>query len=148
MVTTVTQNNGVTIPDEVRRKLGIKRGWRPEWNLVEGRAEILIRVIPDRGEMASRLIGAGRRFSPARDSVAEVVAERSSGGLRPCASCSTPLPSLPGSGEPAGREVGIYRVPGTTTSKSSVTIRSKCSRLNVSIRWAPPFWAQARIRAS
>lgn len=42
----------------------------------------------------------------------------------------------------------VYGTPGTTTSKSSVTIRSKCSRLNVSIRWAPPFWAQARIRAS
>lgn len=80
MVTTVNEKNTVTIPSELGRKLGIRPGWRLDWQPVEGRDEILVRVIPDRGEMARRLIGAGRRFSPDRDSVAELVAERASEG--------------------------------------------------------------------
>lgn len=80
MVTTVNEKNTVTIPSEVGRKLGIRPGWRLDWQPVEGRDEILVRVIPDRGEMARRLIGAGRRFSPDRDSVAELVAERAAEG--------------------------------------------------------------------
>jgi AbrB family looped-hinge helix DNA binding protein len=80
MVTTVSEKNTVTIPSEVMRKLGIKPGLRLDWQPVEGRDEILVRVIPDRGEMARRLIGAGRRFSPERDAVAELVAERASEG--------------------------------------------------------------------
>ncbi|HZF12695.1 MAG TPA: AbrB/MazE/SpoVT family DNA-binding domain-containing protein [Thermoanaerobaculia bacterium] len=80
MITTVTQKNMVTIPAEVGRKLGIKPGWRLDWQPVEGRDEILVRVIPDRGERARRLLGAGRRFSPERDAVAELVAERSTEG--------------------------------------------------------------------
>jgi hypothetical protein len=35
-----------------------------------------VRVIPDRGELARCLLGAGRKFSPERDAVAELVAER------------------------------------------------------------------------
>ena len=35
-------------------------------------------MIPDRGELARRLLGAGRRFSPDRDAVAELLAERAS----------------------------------------------------------------------
>lgn len=76
MVTTVTQENMVTIPTDVGRKLGIKPGSKLDWQPVEGKDEILVRVIPDRGELARRLLGAGRKFSPARDSVAELVAER------------------------------------------------------------------------
>lgn len=76
MVTTVTQKNMVTIPAEVGRKMGIKPGWKLDWQPVEGREEILVRVIPDRGELARRLVGAGRRFSPGRDAVDELVAER------------------------------------------------------------------------
>ena len=44
-------------------------------------AEMLsIRTIPDRGELARRLLGAGRPFSPERDAVAELVAERAAEG--------------------------------------------------------------------
>ena len=44
-------------------------------------AEMLpIRVIPGRGELARRLLGVGRRFSPERDAVAELVAERAAEG--------------------------------------------------------------------
>src|SRR3954447_19050135 len=82
MITTVTQKNMVTIPAEVGRKLGIRPGWRLDWQPVEGRDEILVRVIPDRGERARRLVGAGRKFSPDRDSVAELVAERVAEGVR------------------------------------------------------------------
>jgi AbrB family looped-hinge helix DNA binding protein len=80
MVTTVTQKNMVTIPAEVGRKLGIKPGWRLDWQPVEGRDEILVRVIPDRGERARRLLGGGRKFSPDRDAVAELVTERAAEG--------------------------------------------------------------------
>jgi AbrB family looped-hinge helix DNA binding protein len=76
MMTTVTQKNMVTIPAEVGRKFGIKPGWQLDWQPVEGREEILVRVISDRGERARRLLGAGCRFSPDRDAVAELVAER------------------------------------------------------------------------
>jgi AbrB family looped-hinge helix DNA binding protein len=80
MVTTVTQKNMVTIPAEVGRKLGIKPGWRLDWQPVEGKEEILVRVIPDRGERARRLLGVGRKLSPKRDAVAELVAERAAEG--------------------------------------------------------------------
>lgn len=80
MITTVTQKNMVTIPAEVGRKLGIKPGWKLDWQPIEGSDEILVRVIPDRGERARRLVGAGREFSPDRDAVAELIAERASEG--------------------------------------------------------------------
>lgn len=80
MITTVTQKNMVTIPAEVGRRFGIRPGWRLDWQPVEGRDEILVRVIPDRGELARRLLGAGRQFSPERDSVAELIAEREAEG--------------------------------------------------------------------
>ncbi len=80
MITTVTQKNMITIPAEVGRRFGIKPGYRLDWQPVEGKDEILVRVIPDRGELARRLLGAGRRFSPARDAVAELIAERAEEG--------------------------------------------------------------------
>ena len=76
MITTVTQKNRITIPAEVGRKLGIRPGWKLDWQPVEGRDEILVRVIPDRGERARRLLGAGRKLSPDRDAIADLVAER------------------------------------------------------------------------
>jgi AbrB family looped-hinge helix DNA binding protein len=76
MITTVTQKNMVTIPAEVGRRFGIKPGYRLDWQPLEGKDEILVRIIPDRGEMARRLLGAGRGLSPARDAVAELIAER------------------------------------------------------------------------
>jgi AbrB family looped-hinge helix DNA binding protein len=80
MTTMVTRKNRVTIPAEVRRKLGIKPGWRLDWQPVEGREEVLVRVIPDRGELARRLLGAGRKLSPDRDADAVLVAERTGEG--------------------------------------------------------------------
>jgi AbrB family looped-hinge helix DNA binding protein len=80
MITTVTQKNMVTIPAEVGRLFGIKPGYRLDWQPVEGKDEILVRVIPDRGELARRLLGTGKRFSPERDAVADLIAERALDG--------------------------------------------------------------------
>ena len=66
----------VTIPSEVGRKYGIRPGFKLDWQPVEGRDEILVRVIPDRAESARRLLGRGQRFSPDRDAVDELIAER------------------------------------------------------------------------
>ena len=46
------------------------------WQPVEGEEQIRVRVIPDRGELARRLLGAGREFAPERDAVAELIRER------------------------------------------------------------------------
>lgn len=80
MITTVTQKNMVTIPAEVGRRLGIKPGYRLDWQLVEGKDEILVRVIPDRGELARRLLGKGKHLSPERNAVEELIAERAAEG--------------------------------------------------------------------
>lgn len=80
MITTVTQKNMVTIPAEVGRVFGIKPGFKLDWEAIEGRDEILVRVIPDRTELARRLLGAGKRHSPKRDAVAELVKERTTEG--------------------------------------------------------------------
>jgi AbrB family looped-hinge helix DNA binding protein len=80
MITTVTQKNMVTLPAEVARRFGIKPGWKLDWQPVEGKNEIIVRVIPDRGEWARQLLGTGRKFSPDRDAVAELIAEREAEG--------------------------------------------------------------------
>jgi AbrB family looped-hinge helix DNA binding protein len=80
MRTTVTEKNMVTIPAEVARRFGIKPGWKLDWQPVEGKNEIIVKVIPDRGERARQLLGAGRKFSPDRDAVAELIAEREAEG--------------------------------------------------------------------
>jgi AbrB family looped-hinge helix DNA binding protein len=65
MITTVTSKNMVTIPAEIGRLLGIKPGYRLDWCVAKNKAETLsVKVIPDRTEMAARLLGAGKRFSP------------------------------------------------------------------------------------
>ena len=80
MITTIIQKNMVIIPAEVVRRFGIKPGWKLDWQPVADKNEIVVRVIPDREELARRLLGAGKRFSPDRDSVAELVAEREAEG--------------------------------------------------------------------
>jgi hypothetical protein len=80
MITTVTPTHMIPIPEDISRTFGIQPGWRLDWSLIEGRDEILVRVIPGRGESARRLLGAGQRFSPERDSVAELLAEREAEG--------------------------------------------------------------------
>lgn len=66
----------VSIPAAIGRKLGIRPGWKLDWQMVEGTDELHIRAIPDRAELARRLLGAGSVWSPERDGVAELVTER------------------------------------------------------------------------
>jgi bifunctional DNA-binding transcriptional regulator/antitoxin component of YhaV-PrlF toxin-antitoxin module len=80
MITTVTQKNMVTITAEVARRFGIKPGWKLDWQPVEGKNEIIIRIIPDRGERTRQLLGTGRKFSHDCDAVAELIAEREAEG--------------------------------------------------------------------
>lgn len=80
MITTVALKNMITIPAEIRRQYGIRPGFRLDWQPLEEKDEILVRVIPGRQEMARRLLGAGRRFALEHDAVAELVAERAAEG--------------------------------------------------------------------
>lgn len=76
MITTVTTKNMVSIPVVIARTLGITPGCRLDWEPTNSTTEIRVRVIPKRGELARRLRGTGKRFSPRRDGVASLVAER------------------------------------------------------------------------
>jgi len=76
MTTIVNRENKVTIPAEVGRRMGIKPGSRLDRQPVEGSDEILVRVIPDRGRLARRLLGAGRALSTERDAGADLVGDR------------------------------------------------------------------------
>jgi bifunctional DNA-binding transcriptional regulator/antitoxin component of YhaV-PrlF toxin-antitoxin module len=80
MITTVTQKNMISIPAEVWRRYGIKPGYKLDWQPLEGTDEIRVRVIPDRATLARRLSGQGRKFSPRRDGVAALIAERKAEG--------------------------------------------------------------------
>ncbi len=80
MTTTVTTKNMITIPAAVARIMSIRPGCRLEWRPVEGTDEIRVRVIPDRGEAARRLLGTGRAWSPDVDAVDALVQERESDG--------------------------------------------------------------------
>jgi len=80
MITTVTKKNMVTIPASVGREFGIRPGYRLDWQPLEGKEEILVKVIPDRAKLAERLLGQGKRFSPKRDGVAELIKERETDG--------------------------------------------------------------------
>ena len=77
MQTTVTRNNRVTIPAELGRQFAITPGCKLAWDPVAGSTEdIRVRVIPRRGDLARTLRGAGKVYSPERDAVAELLAER------------------------------------------------------------------------
>jgi bifunctional DNA-binding transcriptional regulator/antitoxin component of YhaV-PrlF toxin-antitoxin module len=77
MTTIVNSKNMVTIPVEIARRFGVKLGFSFDWFATGKPDEISIRVIPDRRELSRRLKGAGKIHSPERDSVSELVNERS-----------------------------------------------------------------------
>lgn len=78
MQSTVTTKNMVTIPAAISRQLSITPGCRLDWEPVEGSSdELRVRVIPKRADQARRLLGAGAAWSPGRDAVEELIAERS-----------------------------------------------------------------------
>jgi AbrB family looped-hinge helix DNA binding protein len=73
MITVVTGKNQITIPAELARELDIAPGTKLDWT--KGEAGVLIlKIIPNRAELARRLAGRGRRHlregsSPIRDLV-------------------------------------------------------------------------------
>ncbi|HSZ78422.1 MAG TPA: AbrB/MazE/SpoVT family DNA-binding domain-containing protein [Chthoniobacterales bacterium] len=79
MITTVTGKNQITIPAELARELDIAPGTKLDWT--KGEAGVLIlKIIPNRAELARRLAGRGRRHlregsSPIRDLVEDRVRE-------------------------------------------------------------------------
>lgn len=77
MTTTVTGKNMVTIPADIARELGIRPGWRLDWRRGSNEDELVVRVLPDRAELARRLQGSGREHFPRDvDAVAELDDER------------------------------------------------------------------------
>jgi hypothetical protein len=72
-----TGDEVVLMKNKSGRVIGFEKlNWQP----LEGGEEILVRVIPERGELARRLLGAGREFAPERDAVAELIEERAAEG--------------------------------------------------------------------
>lgn len=80
MESTITTKNMVSIPVAIARRYGLLPGWKLSWEPGEKEDVILLRVIPDRAQRARRLLGAGRAYSPQRNAVAELVAEREADG--------------------------------------------------------------------
>jgi AbrB family looped-hinge helix DNA binding protein len=86
MITTVTGKNQITIPAELARELDIAPGIRLDW--AKGETGVLIvKIIPNRAELARRLAGRGRRYlregsNPIRDLVEDRVREDLQEGLQ------------------------------------------------------------------
>ena len=80
MITTVTSKNMITIPSELTKAYGIKPGYKLDWQPVSGKEEIRVRIIPERSVLSKRLMGTGKKFSPERDSVKDLITERESEG--------------------------------------------------------------------
>jgi len=85
MITTVTGKNQITIPAELARELDIAPGTRLDWAKgAEG--TLIVKIIPNRAELARRLAGRGRRLlrkgsNPIRDLVEDRVREDLEEGL-------------------------------------------------------------------
>jgi AbrB family looped-hinge helix DNA binding protein len=85
MITTVTDKNQITIPAELARELDIAPGTRLDWAKgVHG--TLIVKIIPNRAELARRLAGRGRRHlrqgsKPIRDLVQDRVREDLEEGL-------------------------------------------------------------------
>jgi bifunctional DNA-binding transcriptional regulator/antitoxin component of YhaV-PrlF toxin-antitoxin module len=80
MESTVTTKNMTSIPQALARRLGIKPGWKLDWQEGENTDEIKVRVIPDRAERGRRLMGSGMSLSPGHSAVDDLVAERDQEG--------------------------------------------------------------------
>lgn len=77
MITTVTGRNQVTIPAEVVKRAGLRTGSRLDWSFDEKRRELHVKIQVSRGELARRIMGAGRKYlKPGEDPVADLIGER------------------------------------------------------------------------
>ena len=66
----------ISIPKAIARHFGIHPGWKLDWKESGNQDEIIVTVIPDRGERARRLRGKGSDIQSEKDSAAMLVAER------------------------------------------------------------------------
>ena len=77
MVTTVTGKNQITLPADVVRALRIRRGSIIEWTVDAKTKGGRFKVLPSRGELALKLLGAGRKYGmPGESWVEELVSAR------------------------------------------------------------------------
>ncbi len=76
MTTTVTESNQVSIPPDIAREFGIHPGTQLAW-AKGGEGVIAVTPLPDRGEQARHLLGAGRRWlQPGANPIGELIRER------------------------------------------------------------------------
>jgi len=80
MITTVTTKNMISIPQAIARQMGIRPGWKLDWQEGDTADALIVKVIPDRAESGRRLLGKGKNLAPGRSAVAELVAEREADG--------------------------------------------------------------------
>jgi len=68
----------IFIPVAIGKRLGIKPGYRFDWQMSPGDANnaLSVRVIPDRATLSAHLCGSGRRAASKRKLVDELVRER------------------------------------------------------------------------
>jgi AbrB family looped-hinge helix DNA binding protein len=76
MTTTVTEHNQVSIPPDIAREFDIHPGTRLEWTKA-GDGVIAVKPLPNRGDLARELMGAGRHLvKPGIDPIGDLVRER------------------------------------------------------------------------
>lgn len=76
MTTTVSESNQVSIPPDIAREFDIHPGTQLEW-AKGGEGIIAVKPLPDRGELARQLLGAGRRWlQPGADPIGDLLRER------------------------------------------------------------------------
>ena len=76
MTTTVTESNQVSIPPDIAREFDIHPGTRLAW-AKGGEGTITVKPVPNRGELARQLLGAGRGLlKPGADPVGDLIRAR------------------------------------------------------------------------
>ncbi len=76
MTTTVTESNQVSIPPEIASEFDIRPGTQLEW-LKSEEGGILVKPVPNRGDLARQLMGAGKRWlKTGVDPVADLIQAR------------------------------------------------------------------------
>lgn len=76
MTTTVTESNQVSIPPDIAREFDIRPGTKLEWAKA-GEGVIIVKPLPNRGELARQLMGAGRHLlKPGVDPIGDLIRER------------------------------------------------------------------------
>lgn len=78
MITRITGKNQVTVPASIVAKASLRPGTRLDWEIAE-EGVLIVRILPDRGTLAARLRGGGRKhLRGAGSAVERLVDERAS----------------------------------------------------------------------